>query len=155
MLKEGRGGEQEQQSTATTRIFRLFLIASLIKIYLYKFGAETLRPISKQNIFLFIQPRWQLRRTYLFNHYNVLFSWMCIHRLSQTQNSIQILGFILRLAIFTHVYFAKNVAYFPFNSWLSFQRLRRLLWGCATMCTTYRSGKQALLTHIISNGERR
>jgi len=28
-----------------------------------------------------------------------------------------------------HVYFAKNVAYFPFNSWLSFQRLSRLLWG--------------------------
>jgi len=28
-----------------------------------------------------------------------------------------------------HVYFAKNVAYFPFNSWLSFQRLCRLLWG--------------------------
>ena len=23
----------------------------------------------------------------------------------------------------------KNVAYFPFNSWLSFQRLCRLLWG--------------------------
>jgi len=49
-------------------------------------------------------------------------------------NSTQILGFILmvcilRLAISTHVYFAKNVAYFPFNSWLSFQRLCRLLWG--------------------------
>jgi len=29
----------------------------------------------------------------------------------------------------THVYFAKNVAYFHFNSWLSFQRLCRLLWG--------------------------
>jgi len=27
------------------------------------------------------------------------------------------------------VYFAKNVAYFPVNSWLSFQRLCRLLWG--------------------------
>jgi len=24
---------------------------------------------------------------------------------------------------FPHVYFAKNAAYFPFNSWLSFQRL--------------------------------
>jgi len=30
---------------------------------------------------------------------------------------------------FPHVYFAKNVAYFPFNSWLSFQRLWRLLLG--------------------------
>ena len=30
---------------------------------------------------------------------------------------------------FPHVYFAKNVAYFSFNSWLSFQRLCRLLWG--------------------------
>ena len=32
----------------------------------------------------------------------------------------------LRLAISTHVYFAQNAAYFPFNSWLSFQRLCRL-----------------------------
>ena len=30
---------------------------------------------------------------------------------------------------FPHVYFAKNAAYFPFNSWLSFQRLCRLLWA--------------------------
>jgi len=27
----------------------------------------------KQNLLLFIQPRWQLRRTYFFNRYNVLF----------------------------------------------------------------------------------
>jgi len=32
---------------------------------------------------------------------------------------------------FPHVHFAKNVAYLPFNSWLSFQRLCRLLWGSA------------------------
>jgi len=48
-------------------------------------------------------------------------------------NSIQILGFILicilRLATSVDVYFAKNIAYFPFYSWLTFQRLRRLLWG--------------------------
>ena len=49
-------------------------------------------------------------------------------------NRIQILGFILIcfilwLVISTHVYFAKNVAYFSFNSWLSFQRLCRLIWG--------------------------
>jgi len=31
---------------------------------------------------------------------------------------------------FPHVYFAKDVAYFPFNSWLSFQRLCHLLCGC-------------------------
>ena len=31
---------------------------------------------------------------------------------------------------FPHMYFAKNVAYFPFNSWHSFQRLCHLLWGC-------------------------
>jgi len=30
---------------------------------------------------------------------------------------------------FPHVYFAKNVAYFPFNSWHSFQQLCCLLWG--------------------------
>ena len=28
------------------------------------------------------------------------------------------------------MYFAKNVASFPFNSWLSFQRLCRLIRGC-------------------------
>jgi len=49
-------------------------------------------------------------------------------------NSTQILGFIsiclyLTTWPFPHVYFAKNAAYFPFNSWLSFQRLRRLSWG--------------------------
>jgi len=72
-----------------------------------------LPPFCKQNLLLFIQPRWQLRRTYFF-----------------------ILGFILICLYSTtghfHTcvgYFAKNVAYFPFNSWLSFQRLCRLLWG--------------------------
>ena len=52
-------------------------------------------------------------------------------------NSIQIIGFIFYVCIlrpakkwpFPHVYFAKNVAYFPFNSWLSFQWLCRLSWG--------------------------
>jgi len=28
-----------------------------------------------------------------------------------------------------NAYFAKNAAYFPSNSWLSFQRLCRVLWG--------------------------
>ena len=32
-----------------------------------------LPPFCKQNLLLFIQPRWQLRRTYFFNHYHVLF----------------------------------------------------------------------------------
>ena len=49
-------------------------------------------------------------------------------------NSIQILGFILICLYFTTGHFhtfvlCKNIAYFPFNSWLSFQRLCRLLWG--------------------------
>ena len=35
----------------------------------------------------------------------------------------------LRLDTSTHVYFAQNVAYFPFDSWLSFRRPCRLLWG--------------------------
>jgi len=50
--------------------------------------------------------------------------------------STQIPGFILIWLYFTtghshstHVYFAKNAAYIAFNSWLSFQRLCRLLWG--------------------------
>ena len=49
--------------------------------------------------------------------------------------STQIFGFILiclflRLQPFPQVYFAENVvdAIFPVNSWLSFQRLCRLLW---------------------------
>jgi len=52
-------------------------------------------------------------------------------------NSIQILGFILICLYYTTGHFhirvgllANNVAYFPFNFWLSFQRLCRLLWGC-------------------------
>jgi len=63
-------------------------------------------------------------------------------------NSTQILGFIfwyvsiLRLAISIHVYFAENVAYFHFNSWLSFQRLCRLLWGCYWVTTLPRTQDQ-------------
>jgi len=53
-------------------------------------------------------------------------------------NSTQILGFILTCLYFTTGHFhtcvlcKKNVAYFPFNSWLSFQRLCRFLWGYYT-----------------------
>ena len=36
-------------------------------------------------------------------------------------NRTQILGVILICFYFTTVHFAKNVAYFPFNFWLSFQ----------------------------------
>ena len=32
-----------------------------------------LPPFCEQNLLRFIQPKWQLRRTYFFNHYNVLF----------------------------------------------------------------------------------
>jgi len=48
-------------------------------------------------------------------------------------NSTQMIGFTLMFVFydwpFPHVYFAKNIAYFPFNSWLSFQRLFHLLGG--------------------------
>jgi len=63
------------------------------------------------------------------------------HHPSQTQNKQYTNSwlcfdvYILRLAISTQVYFAKTVAYFRFNSWLSFQRLCRLLWG-STISTT-------------------
>ena len=43
-----------------------------------------LPPFCKLNLLLFIPPRWQLR-TYFFNHYNVLFWWICIHRPSRYQ----------------------------------------------------------------------
>ena len=55
---------------------------------------------------------------------------------------------ILRLAISTHVYFAKNAAYFPFNSWLSFQRLCRLLWG-------YNHGQTNTQTHTHTDKQTR
>jgi len=32
-----------------------------------------LPPFCKENLRLFIQPKWQLRKTYYFNHYDVLF----------------------------------------------------------------------------------
>ena len=95
-----------------------------------------LSPFCKQNL-VFIQPRWQLRRTHFFNHcimfcFNEFaFTVQVKHKL----NSTQILGFILMYVFFcatchfhTRV-LAKNVTYFPFNSWLSFQRLCRLLRG--------------------------
>ena len=46
-------------------------IVVAIIIVMKRIGSR-LPPFCKQNL-LFIQPRWQLRRTYLFNHYNVLF----------------------------------------------------------------------------------
>jgi len=62
-------------------------------------------------------------------------------------NSTQILGFILIMFVFCdwpfpHVYFAKNAAYFPFNSWLSFQRLCRLLWGFPTESNSESYGQE-------------
>ena len=39
----------------------------------WKFQMFLTASFCKQNLLLFIQPRWRLRRTYLFNHYNVLF----------------------------------------------------------------------------------
>ena len=56
-----------------------------------------------------------------------------------------------------HVYFAKNIAYFPFNSRLRFQRLCRLLRGCsvglrdlsvscATVSGLYASGDAKLMS---------
>jgi len=41
-------------------------------IIVIKETCSWLPPFCKQNLLLFIQPRWQLR-TYFFNHYNVLF----------------------------------------------------------------------------------
>jgi len=50
-------------------------------------------------------------------------------------NSIQILGFILICLYFTTGHFhtcVECIAYFRFNTLLSFQRLCRLLWGYTT-----------------------
>jgi len=70
-------------------------------------------------------------------------------------NSTQIRGLfwyvcILRLDISTHVYFVQNVAYFPFNSWLSFQRLCRLL--CGYYWAAKEAGRRCMLraTAIIA-----
>ena len=94
----------------------------------------------KQNLLPFIQPRWQLRRTYFFNHYNVLFyEFAFTVQVKHEINSTQILGFILICLYFTTGHFHTcvlckecGVAYFSCNSWLSFQRLCRLVWGYAT-----------------------
>ena len=37
--------------------------------------------------------------------------------------------FVFYDRLLPHVYFAKTAVYFPFNSWISFQLLCRLLWG--------------------------
>jgi len=92
-----------------------------------------LPPFCKENL-LFIQPKWQLRRTYYFNHYNVLFEFAFTVHVKRKINSIQILGFILICLYFTTGHFhtcvlCKEYSLFPFNSWLSFQRLCRLLSG--------------------------
>ena len=94
-----------------------------------------LPPFCKPNLLLFIQPRWQLRTFSLITTMFCFNKFTFIVQVKHKINSTQILGFIfwyvsiLRLAISVHVYFAENVAYFHFNSWLSFQRLCRLLWG--------------------------
>jgi len=46
-------------------------------------------------------------------------------------NSMQIVGFYFDMFVFYDwpCVLCKNVAYFPFYSWLSFQRLCPLLWG--------------------------
>ena len=60
---------------------------------------------------------------------------LTVHRPSQTQIVHKFLALFLICLSFTighfHTYFAKNAAYiiFPFNSWISFQRQCRLLWG--------------------------
>jgi len=52
------------------------------------------------------------------------------HKINSTQNYwLYVDMFVFYDWPFSHMYFVKNVAYFPFNSWLSFQRLCRLLWG--------------------------
>jgi len=51
---------------------------------------------------------------------------------------------------FPHVYYAKNAAYFPFNSWLTFQRLCRLLWGLPypERCTESTLWNSSLTAHL-------
>jgi len=49
------------------------LVLGARPIQQHKPAARHMPPICKQNLLLFIHPRWQLRRTYFFNHYNVSF----------------------------------------------------------------------------------
>jgi len=111
-------------------------------------------PSCRQNLLLFIQPRWQ-PRTYFFNHCVVLFL-MNLHL--QSKPNTQLINSCLHFDTFLsydwpfpRVYFAKNVAYFPFNSiifpfnsWLSFQRLCRLLWGFLA-CGFFRGRERAVV----------
>ena len=88
----------------------------------------------KQNLLIFIQPRWQPRR-YLITIMSSFL--MNLHSPSKSNtNSTQILGFILiRLSPMTGHFHTctlqrmQPIYYFPLNSWLSLQGLCRLLWG--------------------------
>jgi len=81
------------------------------------------------------KPLWQLRRTYFFNHYNVLFSWIFIHCPSQTQNKrytnswLYFDMFVYYDWPFPHMCTLQRMQRISLFSWLRFQRLCRLLLG--------------------------
>jgi len=74
-------------------------------------------------------------KTVLFYFNEFAFTVQVKHKIDSTQ----ILGFILICLYFatnhfhTCVLLCKECSQFPFNYWLSFQRLCRLLWGCTYM----------------------
>jgi len=70
------------------------LLAILFYIIVIKEICSSLTPFCKQNLLLFITPRWQLRRIYFFNHYDVFNEFAFTVQVKHKINSIQILGFI-------------------------------------------------------------
>ena len=64
-------GLSRRENTSLSGFSCFSLYKRSLQLVLY--CCSWLRPFCKQNLLLFIQPRWQLRRTYFFNHYNVLF----------------------------------------------------------------------------------
>jgi len=68
--------------------------------------------VSKQHICLI---------TIMFCFDEFAFTVQVKHKINSIQNSwLYFDMFVFYDLLFAHVYFAKNVAYFPFNSWLSF-----------------------------------
>ena len=68
------------------------------------------------------------------------------HKINSTNSWLYIDMFVFYDWPFPHVYFAKIVAYFSFNSWLSFQRLCTAGPGVTRVISTRRQKHLLLLS---------
>ena len=70
LLQDWLHGFPETLDTDTSEHIGFYFLFFLFSTFVV---VSVLPPFCKQNLFLFIQRRWQRRRTCFFNHYNVLF----------------------------------------------------------------------------------